>query len=107
MHYRLYRSDCEGNTITLADEASGTSFIDSTWNEAQAGVYRFGISQVYFNGVESEIIWSDAIEKTDFGIEENDGQEVPKQQVQKVFEDGKIVIIKDGKRYTVTGQLLN
>ena len=107
MHYRLYRSDSEGNTITLADEASGTSFVDSTWNEAQAGIYRFGISHVYFNGVESEIIWSDAIEKTDYGIEENDSQEVPKQQVQKVFEDGKIVIIKNGKRYTVTGQLLN
>jgi len=106
MHYRLYRSDSEGNTVTLADEATGTSFIDSTWNEIQAGIYRFGISEVYFNGVESEIIWSDAIEKTDFGIEENDGQEIPKQQVQKVFEDGKIVIIKDGKRYTVTGQRL-
>ena len=107
MHYRLYRSDSEGNTVTLADESTGTSFIDSTWNEAQAGVYRFGISEVYFNGVESEIIWSDTIEKTDFGIDENEDEEVPKQQVQKVFEDGHIVIIKDGKRYSVTGQLLN
>ena len=69
-------------------------------------MYRFGISEVYYNGIESEIIWSDFIEKTDYGIDEN-GQETPEQAVQKVFETGKIVIIKDGKRYTVTGQRLN
>ena len=106
-HYHLYRSDSEGNIVTLADESTGTSFIDSTWNDAPAGLYRFGISEVYFNGIESEIIWSDLIEKTGFGIDENDGLEEPQQQVQKVFENGHIVIIKDGKRYNVAGQLLN
>ena len=106
LHYRLYRSDSEGNTVLLADEYTGTSFIDSTWNETYAGLYRFGISEVYYNGTESEIIWSDLIEKTDYGVDEN-GQETPEQAVQKVFENGKIVIIKDGKRYTVTGQQLN
>lgn len=106
LHYRLYRGDSEGNTVLLADEYTGTSFIDSTWNETYAGLYRFGISEVYYNGTESEIIWSDFIEKTDYGVDEN-GQETPEQAVQKVFENGKIVIIKDGKRYTVTGQRLN
>ena len=91
----------------LADGVAGNSYIDHTWDQTIAGIYRFGISEVYFNGVESEIIWSEPIEKTDIGIDENQDQEMPKQKVQKVFEDGKIVIIKNGKRYTITGQLLN
>ena len=63
---------------------------------------------MYANGVESEIIWSDPIVKTDFGIDENDStQEVAEPSVQKVIEDGHIVIIKDGKRYNVSGQKLN
>ena len=91
----------------LADEVSNTSYIDYTWNEAQAGEYRFGISEVYANGVESEIIWSDTIVKTDFGIDENGNQESQEPSVQKVVEDGHIIIIKDGKRYSVSGQTLN
>ena len=106
-HYRLYRTDSEGNTVLLADEVTESSYIDSTWNEASAGNYRFGISEVYFNGAESEIIWSDTIIKTDFGIDENGNQEDSEPSVQKVIEDGQIVIIKDGKRYNVTGQHLN
>ena len=106
LHYRLYRGDSEGNTVLLADEYTSTSFIDSTWNETYAGLYRFGISEVYYNGTASEIIWSDFIEKTDYDVDES-GQETPEQAVQKVFENGKIVIIKDGKRYTMTGQQLN
>ncbi len=107
MGYRIYRADSEGNSLMLADEVTSTSYIDYTWNEAQAGEYRFGISEVYANGVESEIIWSDTIVKTDFGIDENGNQESQEPSVQKVIEDGHIVIIKDGKRYSVSGQILN
>ena len=107
MGYRIYRADSEGNSVMLADEVTNTYYIDHTWNEAQAGNYRFGISEVYANGVESEIIWSDTIVKTDFGIDENGNQESPEPSVQKVIEDGHIVIIKDGKRYNVSGQHLN
>ena len=107
MGYRIYRADSEGNSVMLADEVTSTSYIDHTWNEAQAGEYRFGISEVYANGVESEIIWSDTIVKTDFGIDENGNQESQEPSVQKVVEDGHIVIIKDGKRYSVSGQHLN
>ena len=103
--YRIYRADSGGN-IEMLDETDGTSYTDETWGNVLADLYRFGVSMVYANGVESEIIWSDLIEKTDYGIEEN-GQEASEQAVQKIFEDGKIVIIKDGKRYTVTGQRLN
>ena len=107
MGYRIYRADSEGNSMMLADEVDGTSFLDSSWNDAHAGTYRFGISEVYFNGTESEIIWSDTIVKTDYGIDENGNQEGSDPSVQKVIEDGKIVIIKDGKRYSVSGQTLN
>ena len=107
MGYRIYRADSEGNSLMLADEVTSTSYIDYTWNEAQAGEYRFGISEVYDNGVESEIIWSDTIVKTDFGMDENGNQESQEPSVQKVIEDGHIVIIKDGKRYSVSGQHLN
>ena len=105
--YRIYRTDSEGQTVMLADEIVGTTFLDETWNNANAGAYRFGISEVYYNGVESEIIWSDPIVKTDHGINENnDYPEDSGLSVQKVIENGHIVIIEDGKRYNVSGQRL-
>ena len=104
--YRIYRADSDGNTVMLADGIGGATYTDDTWNDALAGVYRFGISEVYANGIESEIVWSDFIEKTDFGIGEGNGDPTHP-SVRKVLEDNKIVIIKDGKRYTVTGQQLN
>ena len=104
--YRIYRADSEGNTVMLADNFAGSFYIDETWNDAHAGEYKFGISEVFANGIEGEIIWSNAIMKTDFGTDENLYQpEGP--SVQKVIENGHIVIIKDGKRYTLTGQQLN
>jgi len=106
-HYRLYRVDSEEHLVMLADAVTGNSYLDSTWNEANAGTYRFGISEVYFNGVESEIIWSDTIVKTNYGIDENEGGQIFDPSVHKLIEDGKIVIIKDGKRYNVSGQTLN
>ena len=104
--YRLYRSDSEGHTVILADEVTESSYIDSTWNEIGFGVYRFGISPIYANGNESEIIWSDPIVKSGIGIDEHTDNPT-EQSVQKVLENGQIVIIKDGKRYNVSGQKLN
>ena len=103
--YRIYRADSHGNTVTLAEEVTESSYLDTSWNQATAGTYRFGISELYCNGTESEIIWSDYIEKTGFGIGEN-GSDTTIPTAKKVFEDGQIVLIKDGKRYTVTGQEL-
>ena len=102
--YRIYRTDNERDTIILADGVTSTSYIDTTWNDIPTGEYRFGVSSVFYNSVESEIVWSDPIMKTD-GLDENNGAQNP--SVQKVVEDGKIVIIKDGKRYSVSGQHLN
>ena len=104
--YRIYRADSEGNTVMLADNFAGSSYIDETWNDAHAGEYKFGISEVFANGIEGEIIWSNAIMKTNFGTDENLYQpEGP--SVKKVLENGHVVIIKDGKRYTLTGQQLD
>ena len=105
--YRIYRANSEMDTIMLADGVTNLSYIDTTWNDANAGEYRFGISSVFSNGVESEIIWSDTIVKTNIGIQESEHEQLTDPSVQKVLEDGHIVIIKDGKRYNVSGQTLN
>ena len=103
--YRIYRSNDQNDTVTLADGVNGISFIDSTWIEAPNGVYRFGISSVFANGIASDIVWSEPITKTDHGIDET---ETPvNNTVQKVFENGQIIIIKDDKRYNIAGQQLN
>ena len=104
--YRICRANSEGYNMVLVNEFEGSSYTDETWESLVAGQYRYGIRMVYANGNKSETVWSNFIKKTDYAIDEND-QETPEQTVQKVFEDGKIVIVKDGKRYTVTGQQLN
>ena len=105
--YRIYRAQEGGDTIMLADGIGGTSYTDFTWDLTFAGTYRFGISSVFANGNESEIIWSNPIESPFDSIEENvNNQQIPEQPVQKIIENGKIVIIKNGKRYSVSGQRL-
>jgi hypothetical protein len=102
MGYRIYRADESENTVMLADMVEGRSYLDSTWIDAINGVYRYGISSVFANGNESEILWSNPIAKTNYGIEEHEKPVNP--NVKKVFENGHIVIIKDGKKYSVMGQ---
>ena len=107
--YRIYRAQEGGETIMLADGIGGASYTDFTWNLTFAGTYRFGISSVFANGNESDIVWSDPIESTFDDIDENhDGPEgTTSQTVQKIIENGQVVIIKEGKRYNVSGQRLN
>jgi hypothetical protein len=103
--YNIYRADSEGQIVTLAEVLESNTFTDTDWGELTSGMYRYGISEVYSNGNESEIIWSEPIEKLNIGVEENEDE--PSTSVQKVFEDGQIIIIKDGKRYSISGQKLN
>jgi hypothetical protein len=101
-HYRIYRTDDQENMITLAEEVSSAHYIDSTWKDAANGTYRYGVSSVFANGNESEIVWSDTIVKKDHGITENTSP--IDQAIQKIFENGQIIIIKDEKKYNINGQ---
>ena len=73
-HYNVYRSACNSNTPTLlASDITGTSFIDNTWATAEGGYeYKWGVSVVNYNDdnepVETEIIWSDCLEKIDYSM---------------------------------------
>ena len=53
--------------------------------------------------------WSNTIVKTTDDLHENHApqEEYTEPSVQKVIENGQIIIIKDGKRYTIAGQKLN
>lgn len=64
-HYRVYRTDAynngpytEDNTVLLADDVTDTLFIDVTWSDADAGIYKFGVSRVYEGNRESGINWN-------------------------------------------------
>ena len=104
IQYRLYRSDDKGEITMIADEVTGTSFVDPSWGTLDTGLYRYGISSLYGNGNESEIMWSNALPKGNYDLEEI--AEPLGDIVQKVFENGQIVILKDGKKYNITGQEL-
>lgn len=65
-HYRVYRTNAynngpytEDNTVLLADNMTDTLLIDVTWPDAEAGVYKFGVSRVYEGNRESEIMWTE------------------------------------------------
>lgn len=100
--YRIYRADSEGQNVNLAEEVDGSDYTDYTWDTIQNGMYRYGIGAVFSNGTTSEITWSDTIAKTNYYIDEH--LDHKDRAVQKVFEKGHVVIIKDGKKYSILGQ---
>ncbi len=61
-YYRVYRTNAynfgpytEDNTVLLADNVTDTLLIDVSWQDAEAGVYKWGVSRVYEGNRESEI----------------------------------------------------
>lgn len=101
--YRIYRSDAEGNTTLLAEAHREASFTDSGWDLLENGTYRYGVSSLLYRAnTETDILWSDYIVKNDHGVNEAEDDTDPK--VQKIYENGRIVIIKNGKRYNILGQ---
>ena len=102
--YNIYRANSEDQIVKLTEVLESNTFTDPNWGELATGLYRYGISEVYSNGNESEIIWSEPIEKLHIGVEEN--EDGPNPSVRKVIEDGQIIIIKDNERYNVSGQKL-
>ena len=102
MHYRIYRSYDEGQPVLVADDVTGYSYLDPTWDMLINGIYRYGISAVYADGSASEVVWSNPIAKTNYGIDELiEPQGVT---VQKILEDGHLYILVNGKKYNITGQ---
>lgn len=97
MYYRLYRADAQGNAVMIADHFTETSFLDVT---AGSGSYRYGFSAVYYDGSESNIVWSDAM---NYGIDEHQTLQI--NNVQKIIENGQLYILVNGKKYSVTGQV--
>ncbi len=77
-HYKIYRTDCanegpytEENTILLADSYEDVpTYVDVNWPYASIGEYKWGVAAVYnerefIEPFESEIIWSNCLEKTE------------------------------------------
>lgn len=77
-HYKIYRTDCanegpytEENTLLLADSYEAVqTYIDVNWPYASIGEYKWGVAAVYegrefTEPFESEIIWSNCLEKTE------------------------------------------
>ena len=65
-HYKIYRTNAYNNgpyntenTVLLADNVTDTVFIDVTWQDAESGIYKWGVSCVYEGNRESEINWNE------------------------------------------------
>ncbi len=99
--YRLWRADDHLSSIVEVS-IEGTSYIDTTWQSLAVGRYSYGVGMIFENGHESGPIWSEPLIKGNYDINETHSPDGP--TVQKVFQNGQIVIIKDGKKYTIKGQ---
>ena len=77
-HYKIYRTDCtnegpytEENTLLLADSYEEVpTYVDVNWPYASIGEYKWGVAAVYEDReftepFESEIVWSNCLEKTE------------------------------------------
>ena len=69
-YYKVYRTNCgnngpynSSNTTTIATQQTGSSYIDNTWQSLGFGSYKFGVSYVTTEGNESNIIWSNCLDK--------------------------------------------
>ena len=65
-YYRVYRTNAynngpytEDNTVLIADNVTDSILIDITWQDANLGVYKWGVSCVYEGNRESEISWGE------------------------------------------------
>ncbi len=64
-YFNIYRTLCsndgpytEENTILLTSGITDTVYVDETWQAAEAGVYKYGISRNYGGNREKGITWS-------------------------------------------------
>lgn len=63
-YYRIYRSTCGNtNTVMVADQQTGSSYVDNTWGSLPLGSYKFGICSVGVANNESDIVWSNCLDR--------------------------------------------
>lgn len=61
-HYNVYRTSCyndgpytDENTVLLSSDVVDTVYLDQSWQEVEAGVYKYGVSRNYGGNRESGI----------------------------------------------------
>ena len=65
--YNVYRTNVHTDEIvTLAENVSDTTFVDDNWNTLGMGAYKWGASAIYSDRAESEITWSNTLDKDMF-----------------------------------------
>ena len=65
--YNVYRTNIHTDEIvTLAENVSDTTFVDTDWNSLGMGAYKWGASAIYSDKAESEITWSNTLDKDMF-----------------------------------------
>lgn len=66
-YYRVYRTACSNtnpsNYVLVADQQTGTNYVDAAWGSLPFGSYKFGVCSVGAVGNESDILWSDCLDR--------------------------------------------
>ena len=65
--YNVYRTNVHTDEIvTLAENVSDTTYVDNGWNALGMGAYKWGVAAIYSDKAESEITWSNTLDKDMF-----------------------------------------
>ena len=65
--YNVYRTNVHTDeVVTLAENVSDTTAVDNGWNALGTGAYKWGVSAIYSDKAESEITWSNTLDKDMF-----------------------------------------
>lgn len=66
--YNVYRCDNSGDIIRLAEDYTSYSYNDTTWKSLPDGLYKYGVSMILENGSETDVIWSEVLNKGDVPV---------------------------------------
>ncbi|MBQ8222580.1 MAG: choice-of-anchor J domain-containing protein [Bacteroidales bacterium] len=77
--YNVFRTNVHTEeVVSVAENVSDTTLTDNGWNALEMGAYKWGVSAIYNNNEESEITWSNTLDKDmftslEFVVETNSG----------------------------------
>lgn len=78
-YYRVYRTKLTigdeksyTNMEVIADRNYGAEYVDHAWDTLPCGFYSYGVSLLRRDDVESEISWSEPVERVNHGVDEHD-----------------------------------